>query len=239
VELPDAILVHERETSAEYRSVVGEWGYASREGPFEWQQAVPEASGCRAGGPAAGASDALLEPGLPARGCVARGEVVDAYTLTVPAGQHSVRFTVSGRPTVGVGLTLFDDSGVEVPITASSGGREGSVEQVAAVTPGARYRLEVEQPPFSVVVLFDTSGSVGPFVPIMTTALRSYLGGIVAGEEAVQLFDLEGPPLPDEFSDDPWLILNALDAHAGSPSPASSTASMRSPGARGRAPSSS
>jgi Mg-chelatase subunit ChlD len=217
IELPDAIRVLERETSPEYRSVVGEWGYASQEGPYEWQQPVPEASSCLTDRPAETRFDPLpLEAGEPASGCVARGEVVDTYTFTVPAGQQAARFTVTGRPTVGVGLTVRDESGVAVALAATDSERAGSIDLDARVTPGATYRLEVNQPPFSVAILFDTSGSVGPFVPIMTSALRSYLGGIVAGEEALQLFDLEGPPLPEDFSDDPWLILNALDAHAGS-----------------------
>jgi Mg-chelatase subunit ChlD len=157
-----------------------------------------------------------LAPGETVQGCVRRGATVDGYTFTVPDGQRSVRFSVTGRPTVGVGLTLVDAAGVDVPLAASPGSTAGTIDLVAAVEPGASYRMSVDQPPFSVVVLFDSSGSVGPYIPIMTSALRSYLGGIVTGEEALQLFDLEGPPLPEEFTDDPWLVLNALDAHAGS-----------------------
>ena len=178
---------------------------------------MPEPSGCPGEGAAAGVTDAVraLEPGEAAQGCVTRGAVTDAYAFTVPAGQRTATFTVSGRPTVGVGLTLLDATGAEVPMEASPGDTPGAVDHVATVAPGERYRLLVDQPPFSVVVLFDTSGSVSPYVPIMATALRSYLSGIVTAEEALQLYDLEGPPLPDAFSDDPWLILNALDAHAG------------------------
>jgi Mg-chelatase subunit ChlD len=218
MELPDAIRVLERTPTEDYRSVVGEWGYASSAGPWEWQQGVPEPAGCIRGDPAVDTDDAdrPLRAGARVRGCVARGMTEDTFIIDVPEGQRSVRFTVSGRPTVGVGLSLLDASGSEVPLVSSTSGTAGQIEHRAAVSPEGRYELTVGQPPFSVVVLFDTSGSVGPFVPIMTSALRSYLGGIVPGEEALQLFDLEGPPLPEEFSDDPWLILNALDAHAGS-----------------------
>jgi Mg-chelatase subunit ChlD len=227
VELPDGIRVLERGPGDDYRSVVGEWGYASSAGPWEWQQPVPEAAGCHGADAvdALATSDRLLEAGTRVRGCVARGVTEDGYTITVPEGQRSARFSVTGRPTVGVGLRLIDASGSAVPLAASTSDSAGQVEYLAAVSPGARYELVVAQPPFSVVVLFDTSGSVGPFVPIMTSALRNYLGGIVEGEEALQLFDLEGPPLPEEFSDDPWLILNALDAHAGSVTGSSSAES--------------
>jgi Mg-chelatase subunit ChlD len=218
LELPDSISILERPMSDTYRSVIGEWGYGTSSGPYEWQQPVPEAAGCvaTARGDGGSTGDLPLAAGQTVRGCVTRGATVDGYAFTVPDDQRSVRLTVTGRPTVGVGLTLVDATGVDVPLATSRSDTPGAVDLLAAVEPGGSYRLSVGQPPFSVVVLFDSSGSVGPYIPIMTSALRSYLGGIVTGEESLQLFDLEGPPLPEEFTDDPWLILNALDAHAGS-----------------------
>jgi hypothetical protein len=217
IELPDAISVFELGPSDDYRSVAAEWGYAGEAGPLEWQQPAPQPSSCLIGSTSGGAGAVVpLEPGTAVGGCLARGAFAHAYSFSVPPGQQTARFTVSGRPTVGVALRLLDETGVEVPMSSAVSGELGTVEQSAAVIPGVGYRLEVTQPPFSAVVLFDSSGSVGPYLPIMTSALRAYLGGIVVGEETLQLFDLEGPPLPEEFTDDAWLILGALDAHAGS-----------------------
>ena len=177
-------------------------------------------------GPAAGTSaadvalrpavDVTLAPGVPVEGRVAREREPDSYVLTVPEGQRRVRLTVSGRPTVGVGLTLLDESGTEVPMTFAPGQESGTVDHEAAVEPGQTYRLLVDQPPFSVVIAYDTSASISNYVPIMAAAVRSYTRGIVSGEEAVQLIDLEADPFPPDFSDDSWEIQSELAAHAGS-----------------------
>ena len=157
--------------------------------------------------------------GRPARRSGAAGATTTGMHVSrARAASVTARFSVSGRPTVGVGLTLFDEGGARgAHGSASRGSRPGTVDHVAAVIPGRTYRLLVDQPPFSVVVVYDTSASISGYVPIMAAALRSYTRGLVPGEEAVQLIDLEGDlRCLDEFSDDPWLIQNALDAHAGS-----------------------
>ncbi len=168
------------------------------------------------------AQDVELEAGIPVDGRVARGDDPASYVFTVPEGQHMARIAVSGRPTVGVGLTLLDESGAEVPMVFGPGRQPGTVDHEAPVVPGQTYRLLVEQPPFSVVVVYDTSASISGYVPIMAAALRSYTRGIVSGEEAVQIIDLEADAFPEEFSDDPWLIQSQLAAHAGSQTGSSS-----------------
>ena len=225
VELPGALRVLERPQAQDYRSVAGEWGYGSSAGPFEWQQPVDAvAQGVSVTDDQDGppVQDIVLEPGTPVDGRVARGGDPASYVFTVPQGQRAARIAVSGRPTVGVGLTLLDASGAEVPTTFGPGRVPGTVDHQATVVPGQTYRLLVEQPPFSVVVVYDTSASISGYVPIMSAALRSYTRGIVPGEEAVQLIDLEADPFPDEFSDDPWLIQSQLAAHAGSQTGSSS-----------------
>ena len=43
-----------------------------------------------------------------------------------------------------------------------------------------------QQPPFSAVFSFDTSGSMGNYLPFVYQALRAYTGGVIKGEEAGQ-----------------------------------------------------
>jgi Mg-chelatase subunit ChlD len=226
VELPHAIGVLEEEPSDTYRSIAGEWGYGSSAGPYEWAESgVPEPADepAREAEQAADQQvDVALIPGDPAGGRVSRGQDIDWYTLTIPEDQITARFSVSGRPSVGVGLALFDESGAEVPMGRQPGSRPGTVDHVASVTPGSSYRLRVEQPPSSVVVAYDTSMSIAHYVPIMAGALRSYSRGVVPGEEAVQLIDYDAQPLLEDFSDDAWELQSSLDAHAGSQTGSSS-----------------
>jgi Mg-chelatase subunit ChlD len=218
VEMPGALQVLERASMDGYRSALGEWGYATSAGPFEWQAPFEAIARSDAPDPAGSGEDVdvPLMAGQPVDGRVARGIEEDSYVFTVPPGQLVATFSVSGRPTVGVGLSLQDETGVDVPMAVTSGEVPGTIDHRATVSPGSRYRLMVDQPPFSVVVVYDTSGSVGGYIPTMTAALRTYLSGLVPGGEAVQLLDIQALPVPDEFSDDRWLILSELDAHAGS-----------------------
>jgi hypothetical protein len=226
VELPAAIRLLEADASDTFRSVAGEWGYGSPAGPFEWAQGgevdTVEEVAAGAASPEAQGTDRALLPGDRVSGRVSRGQDVDWYALTIPADQVTARFVVSGRPSVGVGLALYDESGAEVPMGLEPGARPGTVEHVASVSPGSSYRLRVEQPPFSVVVAYDTSTSVAQYVPVIAGALRAYTRGLVPGEEALQLIDLEASPLLDDFSDDGWLLQNRLDAHTGSQTGSSS-----------------
>jgi hypothetical protein len=233
IELPAVVRVLEAEEADYDRSVAGERGYGSSAGPLEWSahdEPAPDAEPGPTDDPqvedgaadAEGKVDRVLVAGDRVGGRVSRGRDVDWYTATIPEDGVTARFVVSGRPTVGVGLALYDESGAEVPMGLEPGARPGTVEHVASVSPGASYRLRVEQPPFSVVVAYDTSMSIAQYVPIIAGALRSYTRGVVPGEEALQLIDFDAPPLLEDFSDDGWLLQNRLDAHTGSQTGSSS-----------------
>ena len=138
---------------------------------------------------------------------------VDWYAFSVPLDQNSVRFTVGGRPSVGVKLTLLDDDGASVPMTFEQGDEPGTVTYTAAVTGGASYRARVEQPPFSAVMTFDTSGSMGNYLSFVTQALRSYADGVTKGQESIQVVPFEEPPLLADWSDDAYALGNAVASY--------------------------
>ena len=75
----------------------------------------------------------------------------DWYTFTVPDQDNTLAIDVAGRPIVTVALTLHDLEGLEVPMLFRAGDRPGTVQYEAEVTPGATYRLRVEQPPSSLL----------------------------------------------------------------------------------------
>ena len=141
-------------------------------------------------------------------------EDVDWYSMTVPEGQNTLELSVSGRPTVGVGLTLTDASGAVVPTRFALGDDPGTVSYTATVEPGATYRVEVGQPPSSVVFAFDTSGSLGNYLPFVLQALRTFAGGVTPGHEAVLITPFEEESLLPDWSDQPYVLQNAVRAYA-------------------------
>ena len=131
--------------------------------------------------------------------------------------------------------------GQNVPMTFGPE-RTGSVVYQANVTRGATYRVRVAQPPFSAVFTFDTSGSMGDYLPFVTEALRAYTGGVTKGDEAVKIIPFEEKPLLPDWSDDPYLLQDAVDRYVhraagrAAPRPRSSTPPRSSPVARAPGP---
>ena len=211
LELPAALRVIEHPTDDTYRSILAEWGSASPMGPRDLLEPPELASALAPDLDDDDPSNARpLPPGTTARDRVHRGEDEDWYTLTIPDGQASIRFTVSGDPTVGVALTLFDADGRAVPMSFEQGSAPGTVDYSANVTPGARYDLRVEQPPFSAVFTFDTSGSMGDYLPFVMQAMGSYAGAVTPGEEEVLIIPFEEDALLKEWSDDAYLLQGAV-----------------------------
>ncbi len=198
-----------------YRSVVGEWGQDSPFGPYEWQAPPPAPLTVDAGEPNDTPETATpLAAASVAVGRVHRGEDVDHYAVAIPAGQNSLTFTVHGSPTVGVRLTLLAADGSEVPMSLGLGEQPGAVEYAANVEPGSRYDVEVEQPAFSAALSFDTSGSLVNYYPFIAQALRAYSADVVAGEESVMLIPFEEQPLLKDWSDQAYLLQDAVNRYA-------------------------
>ena len=122
--MPATLRVIERATDADYRSILGEWGTDSPPAPYEWLQ-PPDLAEPRASPTQPTTPDAAdpLPAGERASGRVHTGEDVDWYAITVPEGQNTLEFVVSGRPTVGVGLTLTDAAGERRPHAVRAGRR--------------------------------------------------------------------------------------------------------------------
>ena len=149
-ELPAAVRVIERATDDEYRSVIAEWGAASPVGPYELLTApglaLPPAG---PDGDDTPETATVLRAGEPAVGRVSADIDVDWYAISVPEGDNSLTLEASGRPVLGVALSLFDADGLRVPMLLGPGERPGSVTYRAEVDPGRR--LPRRGPPAALV----------------------------------------------------------------------------------------
>jgi len=208
---PATIRVLERAADDGYRSILGEWGAGQPVGPYEWL--VPPDVGLP---PIMEDDDdtpetaSPLEAGTRATGRVAGRTDLDWYTFDVPEGDNTLDLVVTGKPIVVVALTLVDTEGFEVPMLFRAGDTPGSVRYEAEVTPGASYRLRVEQPVSSIVFTFDTSGSMGPYLEYVYQAMRAFTADVTPGEEAVSIVPFEDDPLLEDWSDDPFALADAV-----------------------------
>jgi len=213
IEYPGRIDVFERAPDESYRSILGEWGYTSDQGPYEWSS--PDAA--ETATPGADAGDTMDEATL-----VAVGETytdtatvlddVDWYRFDTPADANTLTIDVAGVPSVGVGLELFDADGDDVPaqLRALPG---GSQRYVADITGGATYFALVRQPPFSLVFTFDTSGSMGPYLDFVFEGMREFAADVRPGRELVKILPFDESPLLDTWSDQPVALEDAVNGY--------------------------
>jgi len=213
IEQPATVRILEATTTESYRSILGEWGLASSLGPREWSQPPDLAVDADAqDGDDTPETARTLVPGTTSAGRVHRDQDVDWYRIAIPDGQNSIAINIGGVPAVGVSLTLVDQDGQAVPMTFGEG-EDGTVLYTANVTPGGGYTLQVAQPPFSAVFAFDTSGSMGNYLPFVSQALRAYTSGVTKGDEAVKVQPFEEKPLLPDWSDDPYLLRDAVNRY--------------------------
>ena len=225
-EVPDQLRVIEQATDDQYRSVVAEWGDANQNGIHEALDppalTVPQTS---PDGNDTQATATPLAAGTPVQDTAHAGEDVDWYSVQVPGTQNTLDFTVGGTPFVGVSLALFDANGGQVPMTYLPGDA-GTAQYRATVTPGASYAVEVTQPPFSAALTYDTSGSMGPYLGFVQEALTSFAGGVVKGRERVTMIPFEEQPLIQGWSDDPYVLADAVEGQVLGSSSSSAETSL-------------
>ena len=229
VELPDRIRVLEAPQDAAYRSIIGQWGMGERDGPHEWDTA-PTALVLD---DETGASDSAVEPrelpeGDEAAGLVHFDRDTDWYSVTIPTAQHTLALTVAGPASVGAALTLHGDDGIEVPLTFGPGQAPGTVTYLAGVQPGATYRVEVAQPPSSIVVAFDTSASVATQLSAIESGLRGLSEGMTGDREALLVVPFDDEPLLPTWSSDRYEIADAVNRFSLGASSSRVEANLRS-----------
>ena len=211
LESPGRIDVFERPPDETYRSILGEWGYTSDRGPFEWSLASATAQAVA--GPDAGDTMGAalpLDSGEVHTDTAEVLEDVDWYRFDLPPEANTLTLDLRGVPSVGVQLELLDAAGEEVATKfASLPG--GARRYTADVTGGERYFARVQQPPFSLLFTFDTSGSMGPYLDFVYEGMREFAADVRPGRELVKILPFDEDPLLETWSDQPVALEDAVN----------------------------
>jgi peptidyl-tRNA hydrolase len=214
IELPEQLMVFEAETSDAYRSITGAWGSTNRAGPWEWLNPPDVATFSDDNdAPDDRALAAEIDLGETINGMAQIGADVDWYRVRAADGDNSLTFTLSGNPTVDVIVRVYDEYGGEIPVTRELVGSAATVRYTAAADPGVDYLIRVEQPPHSIVFTFDTSFSMGAYMPMVHQSLRSFADGVEPGQEFVQVMAFDEDPLLEDFTDDSYLVYSAINGY--------------------------
>lgn len=223
-ELPDAVHVFERMPDDAYRSILGEWGAASSAAIYE--QLVPPSAVALAPDAGNDARHATILPlGSRLTNTAAVGSDEDWYQVDVPNGMGQLVIALSGDPTLGVAMAMFDDGGKQVE-TATSGASPQESTFTASVIGGKRYFLRVVQPPTSVIFAFDTSASIGPFVTTVYQGLGAYAAAVQPGKEVVNILPYGEQLLLSAWSDQPYVLQGAIASYPRTAGSSDSEGSM-------------
>ena len=212
LEVPGALRILEQPTDAAYRSILGEWGAIGHRGIYEALQSIAPARPFEMAPHDSRASAATLAPGKPVDGRVLLGRHEHWYRLQVPAGQNTLVIRLAGEPTVRTMLALETAAGEALPLRVIE--RHADLQRLEAfVEPGSTVYLQVTEPPRNVVFAWDTSASVGAYLPVIYSALAAYARDLVPGRDAANLMPFGAGMLLRDWHGEPHLMQTVLNEY--------------------------
>ena len=209
---PDTLQIWEHPTDGEYRSILTEWGHASQSAIYEALNPLRMEKPFEAAGHDSKSSAAPLEFDQLAGGQVVLGKHEDWYKMSVSSGQNILSIQVGGDPTVRTVVHLESSSGDPIPVRKvilKSTAQLHTYE--AVVEPNQTYYLKIEEPPRNVAFLWDTSASVGSYLPVIYNALMAYAEDLVPGRDAANLIPFGGDVLLQDWYGDPYIMQTILN----------------------------
>lgn len=208
---PGVIRIWERPGGDDYLSILTEWGEAGGRAYYESQNDIPRA---RPPGSENGSREnaAALSLGERSGGSVALGRLQNWYLVRVPQDVNSLSLELTGDPTVRTVLELEDADANPIAVSNSGSGRSPARHRYTAVVePGQDVWIKVSEPPRNVVFSWDTSGSVGAYIPRIYNSVMAFSGEVQPGYEWVNLLPFAMPFLLSEWSDNPQILQTVLN----------------------------
>ncbi len=205
--LPLAIEAFEADTLASRASILGYWGHYRQTGPFERQFETPQ--------PIARIDDDTSHPEAPwtlsgrVRGQLARPGDVRSYLASLDAPDNTLDFVLEESMPERLMLSLFDTAGEAVPVNWRVDEMGRRIGEAVGLEPGI-YRLDVEEPPRSIMYMWDESISVALAQPAIHRALMSAGEGLIPGQEVGNYLALGGPPLIRGWAETPEQMIQGM-----------------------------
>ncbi len=214
-QMPALIKIWERPVDTDYLSILGEWGFASQAAIYEMQHPLQMDKPHEVALHDSKAAAAALGFDSRVSGQVALGKYEHWYKLDVPADQNTLTITLSGDPTVRTVAFLENHVAEPQPMRKllhKSTSQQHTYE--AVVEPGQSYYLSIEEPPRNVVFLWDTSASVGAYLPIIYTSLMAYAEDVVPGRDSVNMIPFGGHLLLRDWYGEPYILQTVLNDYS-------------------------
>jgi len=210
---PDVIRILEQPAGDGYRSILTEWGQASRRAHYEAQTENDTAPELVQAANQSRAEAAPLAPGEAVSGRVALAEHEHWYRVHVPAEKNTLTVTLRGEPTVRTVVELQDHAGEVVPMRRRNRNEAARHVFEAVVEPGSEVFLRVYEPPRNVVFSWDTSASVNAYLPLIYKSLVAFSSQVIPGREAVNLVPFGRGPLLEDWYGESYILQTILNEY--------------------------
>jgi hypothetical protein len=209
---PSVLRIFERPVGPDYLSILGEWGFNGHRAVYEAQhppKPPPPYAFSRHGSREQAAE---LELGKATEGRVWLGRHEHWYRVQVPAGRNTLEIALAGDPTVRTVASIETASGERVETRQLERG-PAAQRLEARVEAGQTLFVKVEEPPRNVVFAWDTSASVGAYLPVIHNSIAEYARGLVPGRDAANLMPFGSGLLLESWHGEPWLLQKILNEH--------------------------
>ncbi|WP_306262433.1 hypothetical protein [Pararhizobium sp. IMCC21322] len=204
--LPDQIAVFEDRAT---KSVLGLWEDDRPDAVYEDQGAasVPVLPTPAGGANAAEAVDLKEGPTIVSSVQIERNE--DWWRIAVPEGMHRLTFRFPGISQPEMAWRLTGPDGADIPLLRAAS-TTNDLNLSASVGPG-EHLLTIFEPPRSIVILWDTSGSVAQYIPRTLAAVRLWAQSLIPGRDVIQLLPFGSDKLLlDDWAENPEDVYQAL-----------------------------
>ena len=207
--LPDLLQVIERAADREYRSILGEWTEQGSESIYEYLHTVkPILTSQDAGDSLPTAT--LLPTATSWSDTVQLEKDEDWFRLEIAEPGAEVTLVLGGNPRADVNLNLRDSDG-EIIASKRERNADGALVYRAYLSPGTAY-VQIVEPPRSLAVVWDTSGSVSAYINQINRAIMSFASDLKPGRDEVNLIPFSNNPhtLLDQWTGQRDTVLQTL-----------------------------
>ncbi|WP_433924326.1 vWA domain-containing protein [Vreelandella sp. 21] len=211
--IPERLSAYEADSLGNRRSVLGHWGMDHSRGPLEAEQPPVELSLIDVED-AHSHVDAPLMLERRVTGRVEEPRDARHYRVDLEEGDNTLAFALQESLRGRLQASLTDHEGTEVPLAWQYGEGGQRFAEVVDLAPGT-YRLVVAEPPRSVAILWDGSGSVASHQPAIYQALNRFAEVLKPGREVFNMLPLGGPLLIDGWAESPIQVAQTLNAYSG------------------------
>ncbi|MCP4202851.1 MAG: VWA domain-containing protein [bacterium] len=199
-DLPESIRIWERPSSADYRSILTEWGHYSASAFYETtlERPSPVVVGDDDNDTRESADRLPIDQTV--GGVVTLGEDEDWYRIEISRDANTLDLEIAGDPRLKAVVEFTDEGGNSLSWDEETVLAD-SARMSAILGPDRTIYARVFEPPRSIAFAWDNSGSVGPYRNTIYQAMARFSSQVKPRLEFANLHPFGGTLLLDDWSD--------------------------------------